>query len=46
MGRIHILNSDLTFSSSFWKPGAQWQGQLQRPYGIACDMQYWEGVCG
>ena len=34
--RVQVLNSDLTFSSSFWKPGSG-KGQFAYPYGIACD---------
>ena len=32
----HILNSDLTFSSTFGKRGSG-VGQFTRPVGIACD---------
>ena len=34
--RIQILNSDLTFSGSFGKPGSG-KGQFDHPRGIACD---------
>ena len=34
--RCHILNSDLTFSSTFGKQGSD-EGHFTRPDGIACD---------
>ena len=34
--RIQVLNSDLTFSSTFGKQGSD-KGQFCDPYGIACD---------
>ena len=34
--RVHVLNSDLTFSSTFGKKGSG-KGQLDSPQGIACD---------
>ena len=34
--RVQVLNSDLTFSSSFGKPGSS-KGRFERPRGIACD---------
>ena len=34
--RCHILNSDLTFSSTFGKPGSG-KGQFRLPWDIACD---------
>ena len=34
--RIQVLNSDLTFSSTFGKKGSS-KGHFDHPYGIACD---------
>ena len=34
--RVRVLNSDLTFSSSFGKQGSG-KGQFSNPWGIACD---------
>ena len=34
--RVQVLNSDLTYVSSFGKKGAA-KGQFNRPFGIACD---------
>ena len=34
--RIQVLNSDLTFSSSFGKKGSG-KGQFSSPWGVACD---------
>ena len=34
--RIQVLNSDLTFSSTFGKYGTG-KGQFDRPYGVSCD---------
>jgi tripartite motif-containing protein 2/3/tripartite motif-containing protein 71 len=34
--RVQVLNSDLTFSSTFGKKG-NGKGQFYRPWGIACD---------
>ena len=34
--RVQVLNSDLTFSSSFGVPGSG-KGQFDHPRGIACN---------
>ena len=34
--RVQVLNSDLTFSSTFGKKGSG-KGQFATPWGIACD---------
>ncbi len=34
--RVHVLNSDLTFSSTFGKRG-NGKGQFNEPYAISCD---------
>ena len=35
--RVQVLNSDLTFSSSFGKQRGSGKGQFDLPYGITCD---------